>query len=143
MKLEELRNGLLSNVYSRGEKKRPLGLEISQMVLEARVSLGWTQQKLADRMGTKQPSIARLEKGVGLPSLSFLEKMAEVFGTRLVPPRFEFLDGATMQTGAELSTRNISRNSEPAGAVGCPFVVVDVKNLTSGYRSSQAMFIQQ
>ncbi len=49
-------------------------------VARLRVKLGLTQAQLAEMVGTKQPSIARLENGEGSPSLSFLEKVAEVLG---------------------------------------------------------------
>lgn len=49
-----------------------------------------TQSELAERVGTKQPAIARLESGRGVPKLDFLERIARALGTRLevrfVPP---------------------------------------------------------
>jgi len=35
-----------------------------------------TQAELADKVGTRQLSIARLENGSSMPSLSFLERIA-------------------------------------------------------------------
>ncbi|HBH18559.1 MAG TPA: hypothetical protein DDX14_06450 [Cyanobacteria bacterium UBA9579] len=57
------------------------------MVKEARLVKGYTQGKLADLLTTKQTGISRLERGLSLPSLSFLVKIAEVLGTYIVPPR--------------------------------------------------------
>ena len=39
-----------------------------------------TQKELADLVGTKQPSIARLESGSDLPRLSFLRRVVEALG---------------------------------------------------------------
>jgi transcriptional regulator with XRE-family HTH domain len=64
-------------------------LEPGYQVARLRMKLGLTQTQLAEMVGTKQPSIARLENGEGSPSLSFLEKVAKALGTavkvQLVP----------------------------------------------------------
>ena len=53
-----------------------LELEIGYQIARLRILQGLTQEELAERVGTRQPSIARLESGRSLPSLSFLEKIA-------------------------------------------------------------------
>jgi len=55
-------------------------LEPGYQVARLRMKLGLTQTQLAEMVGTKQPSIARLENGEGSPSLSFLEKVAGALG---------------------------------------------------------------
>ncbi len=64
-------------------------LEPGYQVARLRIKLGLTQSQLAEMVGTKQPSIARLENGEGSPSLSFLKKVAEALGAevkvRLIP----------------------------------------------------------
>jgi transcriptional regulator with XRE-family HTH domain len=52
-------------------------------VARLRIRLGLTQAQLAELVGTKQPSIARLENGEGSPSLSFLEKVAQALGAEV------------------------------------------------------------
>ena len=69
--------------------KPNLALEIGLMVTDARIHLGMTQEKLAQKIGTKQPSIARVENGAVLPSLKFLQKIATALGTKFIPPHFE------------------------------------------------------
>jgi DNA-binding XRE family transcriptional regulator len=54
-----------------------LELEIGYQVARLRISQGLTQEELAERVSTRQPSIARLESGRSLPSLSFLKKIAD------------------------------------------------------------------
>jgi len=58
-------------------------LEPGYQVARLRIKLGLTQTQLAEMVGTKQPSIARLENGEGSPSLSFLEKVAEALGAEV------------------------------------------------------------
>jgi transcriptional regulator with XRE-family HTH domain len=44
---------------------------------------GLTQTQLAELVGTRQPSIARLENGSSLPSISFLQKVAAALNARV------------------------------------------------------------
>jgi len=59
-------------------------LEPAYQVARLRILRGLTQQQLADLVGTKQPSIARLESGKKTPDLEFLQRVAEALGCRLV-----------------------------------------------------------
>jgi ribosome-binding protein aMBF1 (putative translation factor) len=52
-------------------------------VIKARVKRGFTQKILAERTGTKQSVISRLESGRANPSVSFLKKLAIAMGTHL------------------------------------------------------------
>lgn len=58
---------------------------ISHYVRDLRQENGMTQAELAEKLGTKQSSIARLENGNlnRLPNLEFLSKIARVFNKRL------------------------------------------------------------
>ena len=54
-----------------------LAFEAGYQIARLRLLRGMTQAELADIVGTRQPSIARLENGSSMPSLSFLERIAE------------------------------------------------------------------
>ena len=58
-------------------------LEPGYQVARLRMLRGLTQAQLADMVGTRQPSIARLENGSSTPSLSFLSKIAEALGAKI------------------------------------------------------------
>lgn len=58
-------------------------LDPGYQVARLRILRGLTQFQLAEMVGTKQPSIARLENGESAPSLSFLEKVAEALGANV------------------------------------------------------------
>lgn len=58
-------------------------LEGEFSLLRARLAAGLTQEELAQRMGTKQGVIARLESGKVKPSTRTLERLAAATGTRL------------------------------------------------------------
>jgi len=58
-----------------------------ESLLQARHQAGLTQTDVAERMGTKAPSVARLESGGGSkrhsPSVSTLRRYAEAVGCQL------------------------------------------------------------
>lgn len=54
------------------------------MVYRLRTEAGVTQAELADRMGTTQSAIARMEGGGARPTLETLEKLAAAVGGELV-----------------------------------------------------------
>ncbi len=58
-------------------------LEPGYQVARLRMLRGLTQAQLAEMVGTRQPSIARLENGTSAPSFSFLTKIAEALGAKI------------------------------------------------------------
>lgn len=58
-------------------------LEPAYQLARLRILHGLTQQQLAELVGTKQPSIARLESGTGEPRISFLRKVAAALDSRV------------------------------------------------------------
>jgi len=58
-------------------------LEPGYQVARLRMLRGLTQAQLAEMVGTRQPSIARLENGSSTPSLSFLSKIAEALNAKI------------------------------------------------------------
>jgi len=63
--------------------KKDTASDIAQMVLKTRVLRGITQKELAERIGTKQPSIARIENG-HLPSIQMLEKITKALNLTFI-----------------------------------------------------------
>ena len=53
-------------------------------MIAARLRMGWTQAQLAQRLGTTQSTVARLECGGRSPSIKTLRRLAEVTYSRLV-----------------------------------------------------------
>ena len=52
-------------------------------IIEARKEKGLTQKRLAEKIGTKQSVISRLEIGRANPSFNFLKRLAQALNTRL------------------------------------------------------------
>ena len=59
--------------------------EIARAVIRARSAAGLTQAELAERMGTSQSYVARLESGRTLPNMRTFLRVAKATGAR---PRF-------------------------------------------------------
>ena len=61
-------------------------LELLDKIIQTRRQLGLTQQTIAERMGTSQSAVARIETGLlsgRLPSLTSLQKYANAVGKQL------------------------------------------------------------
>lgn len=81
MDWKEARDKILSDPEVQGhyEQLKPKYQVIKQLI-EQRKRLNITQKELAERLGTTQSVIARLESGKGNITLQTLERMSEVLG---------------------------------------------------------------
>lgn len=57
--------------------------EIASQLRQVRKEQGMTQERLAEKVGTRKSNISRLESGRYNPSLDFLEKLQEDLAGRL------------------------------------------------------------
>jgi DNA-binding XRE family transcriptional regulator len=57
--------------------------EITMAVIGERIKRKLSQEQLARKAGLKQPSLARVESGGVMPSITTLNKLAKAFGKRL------------------------------------------------------------
>lgn len=75
---------LLKKPGVRAEYRRlaPRYTLISRLI-EVRLKKGISQSDLAEKIGTKQSAIARLESGRGNPTLGLLEKITQALGTKI------------------------------------------------------------
>ncbi len=82
--LAKLKERLLTNPEVKAEYKR-LGpiYELVGAMVEARREAGLTQEQVAERMGTTQSVVARLENGRHMPSFELLTRYAAALGRRL------------------------------------------------------------
>ena len=56
---------------------------LARELIKARIRSGLTQKQLAEKMGTTQSSVARLESGSSLPSLRSLKRYACATGSKM------------------------------------------------------------
>lgn len=83
--LADLKTRILANHEARAEyEAQAQEYQIASELIAARTRAGLTQAELAERMHTKQSTIARLESGRTLPSMRTLARYAEATGSRAV-----------------------------------------------------------
>lgn len=58
--------------------------QLASSLIERRLAKGMSQRQLANKIGTKQPVISRLESGESKPTLSLLKRVAEALDARVV-----------------------------------------------------------
>ena len=68
----------------RGYEKAGRTIRLAMEIHALREKRGLSQRELAERLGTTQSAIARLEAGNVSPSLPTLDKVAEALGVELV-----------------------------------------------------------
>lgn len=81
---EDLKKELLKDPeYKKAYDNLELEYSIIAQVIQKRLDRGLTQKQLAEKIGTKQSAISRLEGGNISPSIAFLEKISIALGAKL------------------------------------------------------------
>ena len=78
-----LKEALKNPEWKKGYDALELEFSIIEQVIRKRLEKGLTQKQLAEKIGTKQSAIARLEGGTTNPSVAFLEKVSKALGGKL------------------------------------------------------------
>jgi transcriptional regulator with XRE-family HTH domain len=79
MNLNDLHQQLQQNPeYKAAEEELRLHFELANAVLRARLAKGWSQGELAQKIGTKQANISRIEAGLANPTLTLIQKILKV-----------------------------------------------------------------
>ena len=66
-----------------GKTKLPINLCVANAISAARAKAGISQAELSDKTGIDQSDISKLERGVGNPSVSTLNRLALAMGMEL------------------------------------------------------------
>lgn len=96
------------------KKTRSYQEVIGETVEHMRLEKGWTQEELAQEVGTSQSAIHRIEKGGQNISLEMIKKLSEVFGTQILSINDSASQSFRIRGGKELSgeiTINTSKNA--------------------------------
>lgn len=60
-----------------------ISIDFGKWIREQRLSRGWSQERLANKVGLKGPSIMRYESGTQWPPLDVAEAIINVLGGKL------------------------------------------------------------
>ena len=83
--LKTLKAQLLADTDTRAAYEAQAGeFTVARELIAARTQAGLTQADVAERMGTTQSTVARLEGGKAAPSLRSLQRYAQAVGRRAV-----------------------------------------------------------
>ncbi len=63
------------------KQDRTMALRLGKGMAERRKQIGWTQARVAEKVGVDTETISRFERGASLPSLLTLEKLASVLNS--------------------------------------------------------------
>jgi DNA-binding XRE family transcriptional regulator len=77
--LELLKEPVYFQEYNQQEQE----FSFARVLIQARIRSGLTQKEVAERMGTTQSVIARMESGKPLPSLRSIQRYAHATGTKI------------------------------------------------------------
>ena len=84
MKHNEVKEHLLKSPEVKQEYDNlKLLYDLKREIIRLRLAQGLSQKELAERVGTKQSAISRIESGDYNPSLEFLNKVAHALGKEL------------------------------------------------------------
>ena len=82
--LQDLKRELMQNPeFAREYEALEPEHQIARQLIALRLERGLSQAELAERAGTKQASVSRVERGVTTPSLPLLKRLAEALDARL------------------------------------------------------------
>ena len=73
-----------NEAYRKALEKLQPAEDFARLIIRKRMELGLTQEDVAERMGTTNTVISRLESGQHQASLKTLRRLAEAFESRLV-----------------------------------------------------------
>jgi transcriptional regulator with XRE-family HTH domain len=121
--------------YLEAEQELKPIFDIADEVLRLRLEKGWSQVELAERAGTKQANISRLESGLSNPSVNFLQKVAKALDTE-VSIRFE----KTIFIAVDYSTKADFQSQEAIQIHNWPKPENISKKTTSVNNSATASF---
>ena len=79
LKRELLKDKEIKQAYERLEPE----FAVIEMIIKKRIKEGLSQKELAQKIGTKQSAISRLESGAYNPTVSFLQKVVEALDAKL------------------------------------------------------------
>ncbi|MEK7525670.1 MAG: helix-turn-helix transcriptional regulator [Patescibacteria group bacterium] len=89
---EELHEELMQDEAFRELYENPsIRYQTGRNVAKARILKGYTQEELADLIGTSQPNIARIERGK-IDSLAMFERISKALKTEAIAPTLGCLD---------------------------------------------------
>jgi len=126
---KSIRDRILENPRVKKEyEKNSLQFDVAEKVMKARIKKEMTQKELAERIGTTQPNIARVESGNYEPTLKILHKISKALGTELIltfavleneKSKTEFNNYSLFLGGEARNVPKMTCSSQSKGSLNC------------------------
>ncbi|WP_175900712.1 helix-turn-helix domain-containing protein [Burkholderia vietnamiensis] len=113
------------------DARHELGKRLGLRIADQRKALGWTQDQLAEQLGVDAETVSRFERGVAIPALLTLDKLAGILNTSASV----LLGDASF--GPSAPAMRISAWLESLSSENSDFVVAQVKTLCDYLRQQQ------
>jgi len=107
------------------KKSRTYQQVIGETIEQMRTEKGWTQEELAEAVGTSQSAIHRIEKGGQNVSLEMVKKLSEALRNQILSINESVSQSYRIRGGKELTgeiTVNTSKNAAVALLNDAPFL---------------------
>ena len=106
---------------------------IGRMIRDARIARGWSQQKLADELGSVQSAVHRIENGQQNLSLNMIDRLAEALDMPLIQTATEGSVNFEIKGNAKLSGEIDVRTSKNAAmAILCASLLNNGRTVLRG-----------
>lgn len=115
--------------------------KIGGAVERARLERGWTQAELAEKVGTSQSAIHRIEKGQQNVSLDMIKRLSEILERQILSVSDEASQSFVIRGGKELKgeiTTNTSKNA--AVALLCATLLNEGKTILRGIAKIEEVY---
>ncbi len=116
-------------------------VRIGRAVERARQDKSWTQTELAEKVGTSQSAIHRIEKGQQNVSLDMVKRLSDVLGRQIISVADDVAQSYVIHGGKELKgkiTVNTSKNA--AVALLCASLLNEGKTLLKGLAKIEEVY---
>ncbi|HDR8945582.1 TPA: helix-turn-helix transcriptional regulator [Burkholderia vietnamiensis] len=118
-------------MVDKADARHEFGKRLGQRIADQRKALGWTQDQLAEQLSVDAETVSRFERGVAIPALLTLDKLAGILNTSASV----LLTDASV--GPSAPAMRISAWLESLSSENSDFVVAQVKTLCDYLRQQQ------
>ena len=120
MTLESLTAKLLTDPeVKRHYEEMKMEFNIAKEIIKLRTKFGLTQRQLAEKVGIKQPQLARIETGKQLPRLDTLKVIAESCGYEVVIKLVPKIDNELIDSDIDALIEENEKEDEEADDENC------------------------
>lgn len=114
---------------------------IGHAVERIRIEKGWTQAELAEKAGTSQSAIHRIEKGQQNVSLDMIKRLSDIFGRQILSVADEVAQSYVIHGGKQLKgSIDVNTSKNAAVALLCASLLNEGKTIFRGLAKIEEVY---